>query len=135
MANANDPSILKTISMAAHGAQRLADEHASGKADAKLTAETLAEAIKLAQLPPEHEHKLSPTTVLAAVKFLEAGKHAHEHEPAQPIHIDLSPEKLAIALKTIFNEPHLEKAHADTAIGKTIVTAETVTKAVELAKK
>ena len=121
--------------MTAHAAERLASEHSSGKANAQLTAETLAQAIKLASLPPEHEHKLSPTTVQAAVRFLEAGKHAHEHEPAQPIHIDLSPEKLAVALKTVINEPHLETAHTDTAITKTIVTAETVTKAVELAKK
>ena len=120
MANANDPSILKTIGMAAHS---------------KLTAETLAEAIKLASLPPEHAHKLSPVTVQAAVKFLEAGKHPDEHEPAQPIHIDLSPEKLAIALKTVFNEPNLEKAHADATHPQTIVSTETVTKAVELAKK
>lgn len=125
MADSADASIKKSIGMAIHGVER--------QNNGKLTAEVLAEAIKLAMIPPEHHGKLTPVAVYAAVKFAN-GAQSHD-EPVKPINLNLSPEALGAALKTTFNEHNDEKVSTATTAAISIVSVETVNKAIELAKQ
>lgn len=117
MTDSTDSSINKSIGMAIHGVER--------QSNGKLTAEVLAEAIKLAKIPPEQHEKLTPVAVYAAVKF--ANQVQSNDEPEKALNLNLSPETLAAAIKTTFNEHHDEKV--------SIVSVEIVNKAIELAKQ
>ena len=104
MANSGGESTLDAVSMALRAVNRLStDPASSGDIHSKLTPATLAGAIKLASLSPEHQNKLTSANVTHAVKLARSNTLEKMQIPA-----GFTMESLAVALKVALHNPPAE---------------------------